>query len=147
MPQRFRTFGYGLVLIAGAALAVRLAFTLVVAPDVRPLPDPTDAGAYHLLANDLADGRGYIRPYDRVLVKTVRPTAEYPPLFPALLSVVSRAGGDTVGAQRRGDVLRRRGHGGADRPARPPGRGPGAWGWWRRGWPPGTRCSSRATPC
>jgi 4-amino-4-deoxy-L-arabinose transferase-like glycosyltransferase len=100
MPQRSRTFGLGLVLIAGAALAVRLVFTLVVAPDVRPLPDPTDAGAYHLLANDLADGRGYIRPYDLALVRTVRPTAEYPPLFPALLSLVSRAGGDTVGAQR-----------------------------------------------
>lgn len=100
MPPRFRTFGCGLVLIACAALAVRLAFTLAVAPDVRALPEPTDAGAYHLLANDLADGRGYVRPYDLELVRTVRPTAEYPPLFPALLSVVSRAGGDTVGAQR-----------------------------------------------
>jgi 4-amino-4-deoxy-L-arabinose transferase-like glycosyltransferase len=100
MPPRSRTFGFGLALIAGAALAVRLVFTLTAAPDVRPLPDPTDAGAYHLLANELADGRGYIRPYDLALVRTVRPTAEYPPLFPALLSVVSRAGGDSVGAQR-----------------------------------------------
>lgn len=100
MRQRSRTFGFGLVLIAGVGLAVRLVFTLAVAPDVRPLPDPTDAGAYHLMANDLADGRGYIRPYDLALVATVRPTAEYPPLFPGLLSVVSRAGGDTVDAQR-----------------------------------------------
>ena len=30
----------------------------------------------------------------------VRPTAEYPPLFPAVLSLVSRAGGRTVAAQR-----------------------------------------------
>jgi hypothetical protein len=100
MPRRIGSFGFGLVLIAGAALAVRLVFTIAVAPDVRPLPDPSDAGAYHLLANDLADGRGYIRPYDLVLARTVRPTAEYPPLFPAVLSAVSRAGGDTVGAQR-----------------------------------------------
>ena len=101
MPRRFRTFGGGLVLITMAALAVRIAFTLVVAPDVRTSP-PSDAGAYHLLANNLADGRGYIRPYDLLLAKppAVRPTAEYPPLFPALLSVVSRAGGDTVSAQR-----------------------------------------------
>ena len=101
MPQRFRTFGSGLVLIAMAALAVRIAYTLYAAPDVRTLP-PSDAGAYHLLANNLADGRGYIRPYDLLLAKppAVRPTAEYPPLFPAVLSVVSRAGGDTVSAQR-----------------------------------------------
>src|SRR5438128_494196 len=53
MPQRLRTFGGGLALIAMAALALRLAFTLAVAPDVRTLP-PSDAGAYHLLANNLA---------------------------------------------------------------------------------------------
>ena len=101
MPRRLRTFGGGLVLIAVAALGVRIAFALAVAPDVRPLP-PTDAGAYHLLANNLADGRGYIRPYDLMLAKppVVRPTAEYPPLFPALLSIVARAGGRSVNAQR-----------------------------------------------
>ena len=101
MPRRLRTFGGGLLLIAFAALGVRIAFALAVAPDVRALP-PTDAGAYHLLANNLADGRGYIRPYDRLLAKppVVRPTAEYPPLFPALLSLVSRAGGTSVNAQR-----------------------------------------------
>src|SRR5437870_7904525 len=101
MPPRVRTFEGTLVLIAMAALGVRLAFTLGVAPDVRTTP-PSDAGAYHLLANNLADGRGYIRPYDLLLAKppAVRPTAEYPPLFPAVLSLVSRAGGDTVSAQR-----------------------------------------------
>ena len=101
MPPRVRTFEGTLVLIAMAALGVRLAFTLGVAPDVRTTP-PSDAGAYHLLANNLADGRGYIRPYDLLLAKppAVRPTAEYPPLFPAVLSLVSRAGGRTVAAQR-----------------------------------------------
>jgi hypothetical protein len=73
---------------------------LSVAPEVRALPEPSDAGAYHLLANDLADGRGYIRPYDLALVDVVRPTAEYPPVFPAVLSVVARFGGESVDAQR-----------------------------------------------
>jgi hypothetical protein len=101
MPRRLRTFGSGLVLIAIAALGIRIAFALAVAPDVRILP-PTDAGAYHLLANNLADGRGYIRPYDRLIAKppVVRPTAEYPPLFPALLSIAARAGARSVNAQR-----------------------------------------------
>src|SRR6476646_4546440 len=101
MPRRLRTTGAALVLIAIAALGVRVAFALFAAPDVKVVP-PTDAGAYHLLANNLADGRGYIRPYDRLLAKppAIRPTAEYPPLFPALLSVVARAGGRSVNAQR-----------------------------------------------
>ena len=98
--RREVTFAGGLMAIAAVALAVRIVFTLAVAPDVRPLPEPTDAGAYHLLANDLADGRGYIRPYDLALLNTVRPTAEYPPMFPAALSLVARLGGDSVDAQR-----------------------------------------------
>jgi hypothetical protein len=93
-------FAGGLLAIAAVALVVRVVFTLAVAPEVQALPEPSDAGAYHLLANDLADGRGYIRPYDRALVNTVRPTAEYPPVFPAALSVVARFGGTSVDAQR-----------------------------------------------
>jgi hypothetical protein len=101
MPRRLRTSAAALVLIALAALAVRVAFALLAAPDVKVVP-PTDAGAYHLLANNLADGRGYIRPYDRLLARppAIRPTAEYPPLFPALLSLVARAGGRSLDAQR-----------------------------------------------
>jgi hypothetical protein len=98
--RRVVSFAGGLTAIAAVALAVRIVFTLAIAPDVRALPEPSDAGAYHLLANNLADGRGYIRPYDLALLDTVRPTAEYPPLFPAALSLVARLGGDSVDAQR-----------------------------------------------
>jgi 4-amino-4-deoxy-L-arabinose transferase-like glycosyltransferase len=92
-----RRFTIGLLLIGGAALLVRILFVLVVDPTV---PRVGDASAYHLLANNLADGRGYIRPFDFELLERVRPTAEYPPLFPALVSVVSFVGVKSVEGQR-----------------------------------------------
>jgi 4-amino-4-deoxy-L-arabinose transferase-like glycosyltransferase len=126
--------------IALIALAVRVAFVLVVNPT---LPDPGDATAYHLLANNLADGHGYIRPFDFKILHVSRPTAEYPPLFPALLSVPAYLGAKSVDSQRlflcfvgAGTVVligflgRRVG-------------GP-IVGWWRRRSQPCTRCSSSA---
>jgi Dolichyl-phosphate-mannose-protein mannosyltransferase len=94
---RQRSFLIALVVIAVGALAVRIGFVLVVNPT---LPDPGDATAYHLLADNLADGRGYIRPFDFRLLHVERPTAEYPPLFPALLAVPSFLGAKSVDAQR-----------------------------------------------
>jgi len=92
-----RSFLVALLAIALVALIVRIAFVLVVDPK---LPDPGDATAYHLLANNLADGRRYIRPFDFRILHVSRPTAEYPPLFPALLAVPSFLGAKSVDAQR-----------------------------------------------
>jgi len=97
LRSRARLFPAGLFAIAVGALLVRIAFVVVVDPQV---PRVGDASAYHLLANNLADGRGYIRPFDFAVLESVRPTAEYPPLFPALVSVVSFAGVKSVEAQR-----------------------------------------------
>jgi 4-amino-4-deoxy-L-arabinose transferase-like glycosyltransferase len=94
---RTRSFLVGLAAIAVVALAIRIGFVLVVNPT---LPNPGDATAYHLLANNLADGHGYIRPFDFQLLQLERPTAEYPPLFPALLAVASFVGAKSVDAQR-----------------------------------------------
>ena len=94
---RNRSFLVALLAIALVALLVRVVFVLVVDPK---LPDPGDATAYHLLANNLADGHGYIRPFDFRILHVARPTAEYPPLFPALLAVPSFLGGTSVDAQR-----------------------------------------------
>src|SRR5207248_8211225 len=94
---RNRAFLFAILAIALVALAVRVVFVLVVDPK---LPDPGDATAYHLLANNLADGRGYIRPFDFRILHITRPTAEYPPLFPALLAVPSFLGAKSVDAQR-----------------------------------------------
>jgi hypothetical protein len=86
-----------LLAIAAVALAVRIAFVLVVDPTV---PEVGDASAYHLLADNLADGRGYIRPFDLLLKERTLVTAEYPPLHPALVAVADLLGVDGVRGQR-----------------------------------------------
>lgn len=92
-----RRFVLGLAAVAAVALAVRVAFAIVVDPQV---PDVSDAGAYHLLGTHLAEGRGYIRPYDLTLLGKVRPTAEYPPLLPAVIAAATVVGIDTVDGQQ-----------------------------------------------
>jgi 4-amino-4-deoxy-L-arabinose transferase-like glycosyltransferase len=84
-----RRFFIVLGAIAFAALVLRVAFVVVVDPTVPALGD---ASAYRLLAEQLAHGQGYIRPFDNLLLHVHRPTAEYPPLFPLLLSLPVRAG-------------------------------------------------------
>ncbi len=92
-----RQFAIGLAFIALAALAIRIAFIVVVSPRV---PTLGDASAYHLLAEHLAHGDGYIRPFDNLLLHVQRPTAEYPPLFPLLLALPARLGAHSVEQQR-----------------------------------------------
>ena len=94
MPRRLLL---GLLAVAAVGLAVRWTWVLAVDPTV---PDVGDASAYHLLAEGLADGEGYVRPFDRVLFDERRPTAEYPPLHPAIVSLAAMAGVDGVTGQR-----------------------------------------------
>ena len=99
-PARRRSplpFATALAAVAVFGLAVRVAFIVWVAPQV---PRLGDASAYHLLAANLANGRGYIRPFDDLLLHLRRPTAEYPPLFPALLALPARLGAHSVEQQR-----------------------------------------------
>ena len=81
----------------GRRWVIRIVFIVVVAPQV---PTLGDASAYHLLAENLAHGRGYIRPFDDLLLHVRRPTAEYPPLFATVLSVPARLGLHSVEQQR-----------------------------------------------
>ena len=67
---------------------MRVAYVLTVG---RRIPLAGDAATYQLLANNLAEGLGYIRPYEYFRGEVI-PTAEFPPLFPALLSLAVRAG-------------------------------------------------------
>ena len=94
---RWSRFAVALCAIALVALAVRIIFVVVVDPDV---PAIGDASAYHLLANNLAHHGEYFRPFDDQLLHRVRATAEYPPLFPALLAVPARLGATSVESQR-----------------------------------------------
>lgn len=87
-------FVAGLVAVALLALGVRLTYTLAVADDIELTGD---ARTYHLLADRLAAGDGYVRTQGE---QAGEPTAEFPPLFPALLALVDVAGGDSVRAQR-----------------------------------------------
>ncbi len=98
-PNRWAptAFGLGLAGAGALAIAVRWIFISVAGPHV---PKVGDASAYHLLANNLAAGRGYIRPFDLLLLHKVHATAEYPPLFPTVVSVASWLGAKSVYAQR-----------------------------------------------
>ncbi len=92
-------FGFQLGLIVVAAAIVRVLVVVLVDPQV---PRLGDASAYHLLANHLADGRGYIRPFDFTKFHLLVPTAEYPPLHPFVVSIFARLGARSVEAQRLG---------------------------------------------
>lgn len=88
--------------LVAVGIALRLAFVATVAAD---LPVPGDAHAYHLLADGLASGAGYVRPYDRLDGVSIA-TAEYAPGHPAILALADLAGLDSTVAQRRlGAVL------------------------------------------
>jgi 4-amino-4-deoxy-L-arabinose transferase-like glycosyltransferase len=88
LPRSFRA---RLTAIALLAFALRAAFSLAVAPD--SLNDHGDGRFFHLTANLLADGHGYIQPLPYVLSGTSLPTGEHPPLWSAALAVVSLLGG------------------------------------------------------
>ncbi len=84
-----RRWAAALGLVVLAAVGVRLVALATIAPDV---PAFGDARAYHLLGRHLADGEGYVRPFDLERNQERVATAEYPPGLPALL-----AGAELVG--------------------------------------------------
>lgn len=87
-----RWFPLLLVLVSAVGAAAWVTYALTV--DV-PRMDFSDARNFHLLADGLADGDGYVRAMDRVESGVAMATAEYPPLFPALLAIGSLLGLDT----------------------------------------------------
>ncbi len=97
MLRRSHGFATWLAGIAAVALAIRLVYALALAPDPEFL---SDAGFFHLLANLLAEGRGFIRPFDFVLHDAVRATAEHPPAWPVALAAMSELGGTSHDAHR-----------------------------------------------
>jgi hypothetical protein len=66
----------------------------------RRLPLGGDPETYHLLAERMASGRGYVRPFGLAGVAGDVPTAEFPPLFPALLAALDLAGIDSPTGQK-----------------------------------------------
>ncbi len=95
--MRSRRFAVQLAVVAAIAFTIRVLVVLLVDPHV---PKLGDASAYHLIAGNLADGRGYIRPFDLARFHLVVPTAEYPPLHPFVVSLFARLGFRSVEWQR-----------------------------------------------
>jgi 4-amino-4-deoxy-L-arabinose transferase-like glycosyltransferase len=89
-----RWFLLALLAIVAVGLTVRIVYTVGVSTD---LPFTGDAETYHLLAERIAEGDGYVRPRGDLAGST---TAEFPPLFPAALSLVDLVGGDSVRSQK-----------------------------------------------
>lgn len=69
---------------------LRAVFALAVAPD--SLNHHGDPRFFHLTANLLADGHGYIAPLPFVHHGSILPSSEHPPLWSALLAVFSVVG-------------------------------------------------------
>jgi 4-amino-4-deoxy-L-arabinose transferase-like glycosyltransferase len=88
LPQSFRA---RLGLIAAAAFALRAVWALAVAPE--SLNHQGDPRFFHLTANLLVDGQGFIAPVPFFASGTEYPTSEHPPGWSALLAVFSALGG------------------------------------------------------
>jgi 4-amino-4-deoxy-L-arabinose transferase-like glycosyltransferase len=103
MTRRLGRFHLLLALIVLAALAIRLAYALVVMKGVGPHGDGWE---YHLLAQVLADHGRYIEPIPFFFDEGREiPTAEKPPGYPAFLALVSKLGGTSYEAHRAGSCL------------------------------------------
>jgi 4-amino-4-deoxy-L-arabinose transferase-like glycosyltransferase len=95
MSRRRPGFGAVLAAIVVVGLAARLVYALVV---MRGVPVGGDGLEFHILANQLAAGDGYVQP----LIVSPRhvATADKPPLYPLLLTIPSLLGWKTLVAHR-----------------------------------------------
>jgi len=91
-----------LALILAGALVIRVLYTLLVAQDISVIGD---ALTYHLLGENIADGKGFERaPHPQLAPfegwKPGVPTAEHPPLFPLLIGLITKLGATGYLAQK-----------------------------------------------
>jgi 4-amino-4-deoxy-L-arabinose transferase-like glycosyltransferase len=84
-PPRF-ALGLGAIAVTGFVLR---AFYAATRGSFRPITDPS---YYHLQANLIADGRGFIDPFTWAFQGDAVPTAAHPPLFTLVLATGSAAG-------------------------------------------------------
>jgi 4-amino-4-deoxy-L-arabinose transferase-like glycosyltransferase len=88
MQDRPRRFGHTVAAVALAGGLLRLADLLTVA---RHTVGIGDWWFYHWQANLIADGRGFLDPF-QLLQHHAVPSAGHPPLYPLLLAGLSKAG-------------------------------------------------------
>jgi 4-amino-4-deoxy-L-arabinose transferase-like glycosyltransferase len=96
MPGRPRRFARTVALIAAGGVALRAVTLFTFA---RHTVGIGDWWFYHWQANLIADGRGFLDPF-QLLQDTAVPSAGHPPLYPILLSALSKAGLDSTLAHR-----------------------------------------------
>jgi 4-amino-4-deoxy-L-arabinose transferase-like glycosyltransferase len=94
--SRLSPFARRLALVAAGGFVLRVVFALAVAPD--SLTHRGDPRFFHLAANLLADGHGYIAPLPFLDHGSVIASTEHPPLWSALLAVFSAVGGRSYAA-------------------------------------------------
>jgi 4-amino-4-deoxy-L-arabinose transferase-like glycosyltransferase len=87
------TFRVRLGAIVAAGVALRALYLFTVA---RHVSGVGDWWFYHWQANDLASGKFFIEPFRLRFAHAEFPSAGHPPLYPALLSIVSWFGGTSV---------------------------------------------------
>jgi hypothetical protein len=94
--RRLSPFARRLALVVAGGFALRTVWALAVAPD--SLTHRGDPRFFHLAANLLADGHGYIAPLPFLDHGSVIASTEHPPLWSALLAVFSAVGGRSYAA-------------------------------------------------
>jgi 4-amino-4-deoxy-L-arabinose transferase-like glycosyltransferase len=97
-----RFFYVGVAILLAAAAAVRTAYALHAAPEPAFLDDDN---FFHLTGGQLADGKGYVQPLPLTFRGESNPTAEHPPGYPVLLSLLGRVADSEVDTQRMVGVL------------------------------------------
>jgi 4-amino-4-deoxy-L-arabinose transferase-like glycosyltransferase len=83
-----------LIGIALGGLVLRVIYAYVI---VKSKPLNGDALEFHLQANLLADGHGYIQPFIWASRHVAQPTADKPPVYPSLEALLSLFGGRSWG--------------------------------------------------
>jgi len=91
-------FGVALAVVAAVAVVVRVVYVIASASTFFP---GGDAGFYQFTGRHLAAGDGYVSQIRFVLGgHQLFPTAEHPPLFPAVVGGLVKLGADSTTAQR-----------------------------------------------
>lgn len=90
-------FNAWLIAIAVAGVAIRLVYVYVLTPGLHGIGDWY---FFHLQANLLAEGRGFIEPYNWLFRGRAVHTAAHPPMWPLVLSAVSKVGWTGAHAHR-----------------------------------------------
>lgn len=93
---RLNRFGIIIAFIAVGGFVLRFAYASRLG-DFAPISDPN---YYHLQANLIAEGRGFIDPFSWVFTQRAVATAAHPPLFALVLSVLSTLGATSEMAHR-----------------------------------------------